>query len=77
MLSPQAEKWGTRPLVPHRAMPMLCRTSQSYILAKLFVITQMGISYIKHRNPPLLSQATGEGATQISSFIICLIARAY
>ena len=53
----QAEKWVTCSLVPHRSTPMLCRTSQSYILAKKFVITQMGICYTKCRNLPLLSQA--------------------
>ena len=48
-------KSGRRvPLFPHRPTPMLCRTSQSNILAKTFVVTQMGISYTKCRNPPLL-----------------------
>ena len=45
---------GLVPLVPHLSTPMLCRTSQSNILAKKFVITQMGISYTKCRNLPLL-----------------------
>ena len=46
----QAEKLeGTRPLVPHRSTPMLCRISQSNMLAKKFVSTEMGISYTKHQ----------------------------
>ena len=83
---PSGRKVGGRiPLVPHRSTPMLClcRISQSNILAKKFVITQMGISYTKCRNPLLLpyairiKQARGESATQISSFKMCLMARAY
>ena len=42
------------PLVPHRSTPMLCRTSQSSMLAKKCVTTQMGISYTKCRDPPFL-----------------------
>ena len=76
---------GRVPLVPHRSTPMLClyRTSKSSMLAKKFVIIQMGISYTKCRNPPLqayaisIKQARGESAIQMSSFTICLMARAY
>ena len=43
MLTSSGGKVGGRiPLVPHRSTPMLCRTSQSNMLAKKFVITQMG-----------------------------------
>ena len=44
-LTPHAEKWGTRPPRPPLidAMLCLCRISQSNILAKKFVITQMGM----------------------------------
>ena len=66
-----SEKWGGRvPLVLHRSTPILCKTSQSNILVNKFVITQMGISYTKCRNPPLLpyaisiKQARGESAKQ-------------
>ena len=38
---------GRIPLVPHRSTPMLCRTSQSNILAKKSVIPQVGISFTK------------------------------
>ena len=61
----------------------LCRTSQSNMLAKKFFITHMGISCTKCWNPPLLSQtisikqARGESETHISSFKMCLMARAY
>ena len=69
---------------PFKSTPMLClcRTSQSNILAKKCVITQMGIGYTKCKNPPFLTlsisikQARGEIATQISSFKMCLMARA-
>ena len=34
-----------------RLQGCLCRTSQSHLLAKEFVITQMGSNYTKCRNP--------------------------
>ena len=65
---------GQRPPRPPLidAHGVLCRTSQSNILAITFFITHMGISCTKCRNPPLLrwaisiKQARGESATQIS-----------
>ena len=60
MLTPSDRGVVSVPLVPHCSTPMLClcRTSQSNILAKKFVITQMGI--MLHKVQDFAASAVGD-----------------
>ena len=72
----------TRPPRPHRSKPMLCRTSQSYILEKkchhsngkkLHKMQESAASVIGDKHH---AGGRGESATQISPFTMCLMTRA-